>query len=341
MSAQPLTADLRIHITHCQGVSIDEVWVWPAEREQVNLQEVLVPWVDGPEPWLDEAEKVVLRQEGDAAWSLWQNSELLVCSRNGQLMLAGETVLLQHDDALELGMCALRIKTEPESPPREATPLVPGFDWHQLVDRHVSSRLEWVQGAVADDAVLHLLHDAMDDSKLENARVPGLSDVVEPITQVPPAVLEPIDQTDEDQALQGLHVQYLKKLKDPLAQAQLPIWQAMAVRQTGLSNDPFQDILDQAEKGPTMPQLLGQSAQIQSVLSQLDTLATSDILTPDKHANVMRLFAPEGLRDEPVYRVPSLNRQEHHGMALDSAMQGASARQGEKDLTTQDWKPHD
>ena len=341
MTTQPFAAGLRLHITHCQGISLDAVWTWPAGREQVSLQEVLAHWVDAAQPWLEEAQKVSLHQESPQVWSLRQSSPLLLCSCNGQLLRVAETVLLHHNDALELGMCHLQVKTEPDKAPGLATTLVPDFEWDQLRSRHAPHRVDLVQDAVAADEVLHLLHDALEDVK---PQVPSATDVFaepdESAQHSTPEVLK-APLTDADQAIQGLHAQYLQKLTDPFGQADLPTWQAMAARSSGPVSDPFQDILDQAEQGPTMPQLLGQSVQIQSVLSQLDALNGSDILAPDAHVNVMRLFAPEGLREEPTHQVPSLNRQEHHGMALDSAMQGTSARPENPDNALKNWNSHD
>lgn len=341
MTTPPFAAGLRLLITHCQGHALDAVWTWPTGREQVSLQEVLACWVDAAEPWLEEAQKVFLHQESPEVWSLRQSSQLLLCSCNGQLLRVAETVLLHHNDALELGMCHLQVKTEPDKAPGVATALVPDFEWDQLRSRHATHQVDLVQDAVAADEVLHLLHDALEDAKPQVPSATGVSAAPDASAQqsAPEVLKAPL--TDADQTMQGLHAQYLQKLTDPFGQADLSTWQTMAARPSGQVIDPFQDILDQAEQGPTMPQLLGQSVHIQSVLNQLDTLGSSDILSPDAHINVMRLFAPVGLREEPMHQVPSLNRQEHHGMALDSAMQGTSARHENPDNALKNWNSHD
>ncbi|PUE24045.1 TagK domain-containing protein [Limnohabitans sp. Jir72] len=320
MTEKSIPAGLRLRITHCRGVAVDAVWSWPVGRQQVSVQEVLAVLAELSEPWLEEALKIVVVQEGENVWRLSQASDLLLCSCNGVPLKVGQTVLLQHHDALELGLCHLQVLTEPERPHGVNTATVTDFEWGQLVTRHGAGRAPSVPDAMPADSVMDLLTDALDAARPQLAPQ---------ITQVQPQVRAavPLDATPQqtewseaEQAFQGLHAQYLQRLMDPLSPMGLPSWQAMTTHQSGQASDAFQDIIDQAEQGPTMPQLLGQSVQIQSVMSQLDTLAEGDILEPDAHVSVLHLFAPEGLRDALTHQVPSLNRQEHHGMALDSAM---------------------
>ena len=339
MTAVQAPAGLHLRIIRCEGVALDAVWTWPSGLQQVPLQDVLASLFETPPPWLQEAAKIVLLQDGMDIWQLRQDSELLLCSCNGRPVRTGQTLLLQHGDALELGLCHLEVKTESTPSPGEATALMPDFDWDQLVSRHGLQQVPAVRDAIASDEVAHLLPDALDESSPQPSKPSAPEQSIEPLTVASAPALQPL--TDADQAIQGLHAQYMQRLVDPWSQTDALAWQTMAVRQSGQASDPLQDIMDQAEQGPTMPQLLGQSVQIQSVLSQLDALSGSDILAPDPHVNVMRLFAPEGLRHEPTHQVPSLNRQEHHGMALDSAMHGTSARRSNPETTANDWNPHD
>ncbi len=341
MTEKSIPTGLCLRITHCRGVAVDAVWSWPTGRQQVSVQEVLAVLDEPSESWLEEALKIVVVQEGANVWRLSQASDLMLCTCNGVPLKAGQTVLLQHHDALELGLCHLQVLTEPEHPHGANTAWVADFEWGQLVARHGAGRAPSVPDAVPADAVMDLLPDALDAARPQLAPQ---------ITQVQPQVrvAVPLDSTpqqtgltDVEQAFQGLHAQYLQRLMDPLSPMGLPSWQAMATHQSGQASDPFQDILDQAEQGPTIPQLLGQSVQIQSVMSQLDALAEGDILEPEAHVSVLHLFAPEELRDAVTHQVPSLNRQEHHGMALDSAMAAAAAPQATFHKILNDWKPHD
>lgn len=341
MTDQALSTGLRLRITHSRGVAVDAVWAWPAGRQQVPLQEVLAVLGESSQPWLQEAQKIVVEHEGDDIWRLSQASDLLLCSCNGVPLRRGQTVLLQHLDALELGLCHLQVLTEPERRHGQNMAWVDDFEWSQLLARHGAGRAPSVPGAAPADAVMDLLQDALDVER---------SQLAPKITRLEPEVSAavPLDKTPQqtelseaEQAFQGLHAQYLQRLMDPLSPLGLPSWQAMATHPSGQASDAFQDILDQAEQGPSMTQLLGQSVQIQSVMSQLDTLAGGDILEPDAHVSVLHLFAPEGLRDLLTHQVPSLNRQEHHGMALDSAMAATATPKLTPHKVLNDWKPHD
>jgi hypothetical protein len=107
MTDQALSTGLRLRITHSRGVAVDAVWAWPAGRQQVPLQEVLAVLGESSQPWLQEAQKIVVEHEGDDIWRLSQASDLLLCSCNGVPLRRGQTVLLQHLDALELGLCQM------------------------------------------------------------------------------------------------------------------------------------------------------------------------------------------------------------------------------------------
>lgn len=325
-----------LHISHCAGTPVDLRWAWPADLTQCDLAQVLSN-LDLAAPDRDDmAHGHFELSTGPGPQALaWQHAcRVLRCSLNARVLPAGQRVWLQEGDVLEVGLCRMVLQhgAERVAPaqallPVELTALAaPGMD-----------------AGAAPDALDDLLRSSRWADELvqaqASAEVPPL-DADTPLSQLAPAeATPPMDALVRDapeHALQAWHSLYLRRLQAPQEVGTDTAWSGMAQRQEQAGGDPLDALMRQAGERGALSDLLGESVHISTVLAQLDASSGSDVLAPDAPVNVLHLFAPEGWQAPDLNeRVPVLNRQEHHGIALDSALPLSEAQtQPEKKSTS-------
>lgn len=309
----------QVCVTRCEGLVLAQCWRWPEQEARVDLSRVLA---DLALQVADAQEMLDCQLELTAhpmLIALRQSSQHLRCSLNGQAVEAGQLVLLQDGDVLEAGLCRFEIKPANW----QAQPTTPSIDAWTDLTQLAPTVPETVAAPDALDDLLENTHRA--DESLAASRTPTAAPMVRPATTVD----DPSPQTDATGAnndaaqhsLQAWHALYLRRLESPQEAMGTDGWAGVATQQSHSTQDVLDMLMQQANEGPDLAALLGENAHISSVLAQLDAHGEKALLTPDEPVNVMHLFAPEGWQAPSMQgRVPLLNRQEHHGMALDSVL---------------------
>lgn len=318
------------------GQSCDAVWVWPQGAQSVGLHAVLQTMelegvsTDASEP--DVRRHCMLQRVGTPAqpiWLLGNVSREVLCSVNLRTLSAGQQVRLAHGDLIEIGLTRFEVRLQSDGGladsrvPAESTPLLDGFELTDLAgEEDVFSQLHGMSLAPKRSDFHDLIAPEPQGAKhhvqtLPEANLPVAADVV-PVVEFDP--------------LEALHAQYLRKLRDPSASDSLDLWTDVQRDAAAFERDPMQSLMDEAGTRSGLDDLLGQPQSIAVVLDSLQVLGSTDLLAPDPFDSVMRMFAPEDLRQpeldslESIVRksLPDLTRREHHNMAVDSAMPSIS-----------------
>ena len=355
----PAALSLELVVTRFEGRELSLAWPWPEAQPQVDWASVLLA-LNLPSQ-MPQQEALVSFHRGldpaSPALGMEHHSALLQCSLNGQRLPADEWVALEQGDVIELGLFRIEPRWQGAAWAQPAQPAAQAWsdmDLTALASGPVGRSRESTMRLLAKpDAFDDLLQSSAwsegSDLPSELAATassaptpaPAPKPVAKPAPAAMPASLSALSNPspspslsasqpqwdavvaaprDEDH-LQRWNAQYLRRLQSPLEPLTHDDWAGMAKGSQGPRVDAMDALMQKANDGPEMPQLLGQSDQIGIVLAQLDEHGTSDVMEPPVHTDVMHLFAPAGWRPEQVKEpVPLLSRQEHHGMALDSAV---------------------
>ena len=301
-----------------RGDTFDFVWTWPAGARTVNLAAVLQTSSLSDEALLGALQSCNLHQMGDdkqPIWVLGNSSRDVLCSVNSRTLSAGQQVRLEHGDHIEVGLTRFQVRMlegtqSAIKPAPEAVELLDAFDLTDLA---------------RPDEVHHFSHLHTDISARSD-----ISDLISLEPAAAPAAQRPTEAAVPPKAdpLEALHAQYLKKIRDPLSVEHEDLWSDVSRSATEHKIDPMQSLMDAAGSASGLDDLLGQPQSIASVIDSLNTLSSTKLLDPEPFASVMHLFAPENLRQleqdslEAIVQrsLPGLTRQEHHSLAVDSAM---------------------
>lgn len=315
----------QVCVTRCEGEVLAQCWHWPTPQTQVSLARVLVDLALQASDTQEMQHCMLELTAHPTLIALRQGSQRLRCSLNGQTVETGQLVLLQDGDVLEVGLCRFEIRpahwrAQPQTQSQsEALSVDAWADLTQLAP-------DAMKTDAPPDALDDLLRNTQraDEwlaAERDAGRVSTVVQVDEP-GQERPGPSAPYAEADAPQKLlQAWHALYLRRLESPQEAMAADGWAGVSTQQNHASSDVLDMLMQQAGDGPSLATLLGENAHISSVLAQLDAQGETDLLTPDAPVNVMHLFAPEGWQAPDTQgRVPLLNRQEHHGMALDSVL---------------------
>jgi predicted component of type VI protein secretion system len=294
------------------GLAFDFEWRWPCGGRVQWLHDVLREAATAGPARREglAAFSLSLRctgQDDTALWCLSNHTGPLSCAVNRVPLLSGCDRTLQCGDEIEVGLIRLRVHIESMPNAAAASQADPPA---QVAPEHTADRF--------DLATLDV-EPAPD--------TPG--DFIDLIASVPWHLVEaqagvdaPVAQTPDP--LEALHAQYLEKLRNPLHVEEGTAWQDLLHGDRAALANPLQHWMQIAGTQTSVEEVLGQPSDIDAVMAQLDALGDSDVLAPPPFDNVLRLFAPDGVR-HPGPRgigqaLPSLTRREHHSLAPDSAV---------------------
>lgn len=317
-------------ITHLEGRQLGLDWPGLSGRGHADFFQVLIETGLQPDPAVVADHSRCRFMRGGSAdtsgLAFAHTSQTLRCQLNGHSIGAGQQVWLQAGDVLEIGLCRSEIKSQdlpaatvPLSSGRSAEPMTAAALALDLRDLAASQPSAIHQ---APDALLDLLgsgvdHDAPPAPPARPPRPPshaGTAPAESPR-------IEPVFERVADEPLSQLHERYLRRLRSPFEQHAESAWSDLMLQGEQANSDPFDQLMEEADKGPDLDHLLGQSAHINAVLVQLDTTGELGILDPDHPESLLHLFAPPEWRaPDTAQALPLLSRQEHHGVALDSAI---------------------
>lgn len=117
------------------------------------------------------------------------------------------------------------------------------------------------------------------------------------------------------QLMHGLHAEYVQLMRDPYGYASTQTRHSHRLEPV----DALDVLQSEEHDRDDVYDLLGESDAIGPVLAGLDPFGEHDILEPEPHVEVLRLFAPDELREQRS-AVPVLTRREHHVLSADSAL---------------------
>lgn len=121
----------------------------------------------------------------------------------------------------------------------------------------------------------------------------------------------------DSQLMDELHAEYVQLMRDPYARASSQAWHGQLFAPPRALDEFKSEECDHDD----VYDLLGETDEIGSVLAGSNLLGEHDILEPEAHVEVLRLFAPADLHDVRS-EVPELTRREHHLLSADSALNG-------------------
>jgi hypothetical protein len=315
MDLAPVAAvlPLRLRMVHSQGVLADVVVPLDAGRALALTGVLAASPVAIPSDQQAAAAHCRIVDEGrlpdgHAIWWLINQSAELRCGINGQPIAQGERARLNEGNVLDIGMTRCVVETtEPalrptdgvldDMPaPGQADP-APGFQLADLLTEHADA-VQYPASAVSD-ASPHDIADAGQETAPSS----------ETTTQAP--------ESDEARQLIGaLHAEYLRLLRDPRGFAPTQEWSPH--RGSPEHGNAVGELQGDEGRRDGLYDLLGADDAMASVLAGLDSLGEHDLLEPEAHVDVLRLFAPHDLREER-HPVPELTRREHHVLTADSA----------------------
>lgn len=337
-------------ITRWQGQAVQWPWVMPEGTEQTDLTRI---WHDlalplDPHP---EAELCVFHGPShakDQAWAFEHRCEELRCSLNGRLVQHHQRVWLHVDDVLDIGLCRLALQSPPQlgaapqnttkaSPDDLATwdlttldrgaktdPLKPADAFDDLLGSSA-----WQEDSAATEAASQKLPQTGPQTLPQQpptplALLPG-AEAASPSAEWPvwqaKVIPDGLTEPTQEQALEQWHALYIRRLQAPYENATQTAWLGMTEQRAGPRVDAMSSLMLQAEEGPNLSTLLGETEHISSVLSQLEEPKDPEWLAATESENVLQLFAPRNWQaPKSAADVPLLSRQEHHGMAIDSAV---------------------
>jgi hypothetical protein len=319
-----------LYVLHWQGQNIEHAWTWPDTVQEVHLGELMhSAGVQLPQDMQADAQRWTLRRDlnnPDNHWQLSHQCITLQCTHNGQIFPRGQIVALQDGDLFEAGLCRLGLLYPPNRAPVQALdpadPIQALQDLTNLAKHHAPAWFNDNAAYPSDNDLFELLGQEQPTSSQDKG------DTAHAQTQ-PDSWHVGVDLTNgglqHDPILQSLHTAYLQHLQDPLNSATQDDWEvikALSQAQT----DPLAELKIRGQAKATLSDLLGLHDGIEQVLDQLQTEGPVDILSPAKPDNVMQLFAPKVWQSTQQRQLPAVNQQDHHGLALDSAMPWHSAQ---------------
>lgn len=293
-----IAGDMHICVTHLYGRTVDCNLLLPKQQKILELANLLAD--AGLEIYVwSETEQCrfhVLPEHGSGLGFEHACCQLR-CSLNGRNISKNEWSWLQDGDFLEIGLMRLQVR---------------------LVGTTNTARQKWKHDASFD--LRHLAKVSVDE--LHVCALGGLIRMEEDsrdTVSVEPGENDPLSQWNQ---------RYLQRLKTPGAPFdEAKNWAVEKNVAKAKTQDPMGDLIALANQGPAIPEILGQSDHINSVLAVLDDSGGDPLSKPIEPDRVMHLFAPDGYRSpDVVFRLPALTRQEHHGMSLDSAIQTNSPK---------------
>lgn len=126
---------------------------------------------------------------------------------------------------------------------------------------------------------------------------------------------EPVDASAD--VMRHLHAEYLRLMHNPGEPEAAMNW-SLRDNPPERADQALHDLTKDAERFESLYDILGQGANIQTILDGLDTLSDTNLLAEDPKVNVLRLFAPDDLLMQEA-RLPGLTLREHHALSADSA----------------------
>jgi hypothetical protein len=325
---------VQLHINRFEGQALQLRWAWPSNLKKVDLATVLDK-LGLPVQAVEEAHCVSFHlapHPSASSMAVSHNCTQLRCSINGQKLATNHLVWLQQGDVLDVGLCRLALEATQDNAPAPA-PKIDDVDLTSLASgvqaRSAVDRLLDAPGAFDD--LLHATpwHTAAADTlgpapKGQLQTQPLVAHEAkrfEPAAQPPVTdIADGLKPKTQDDPFGQWHTQYLRRLQSPNEALHQGEWVGLSEQQQNKHTDVLEDLMQQSKAGPDLSALLGEGTHINTVMLQLDEHGVNNLLDPPENVNVLHLFAPEGwsAADQSA-QVPLLSRQEHHGMALDSA----------------------
>jgi hypothetical protein len=352
MNAVSRPADTQVLcVTRWEGRAVEWPFAMPEGTEQTDLARI---WHElglpsDPHP---EAELCVFHKPNhanDQAWAFEHRCEELRCGLNGRQVPHGQRVWLHADDVLDIGLCRLglqnpqRLGAAQQSAATANTDDVAAWDLTTLAHGAMADPLKPADAfddllgstSLQEDAAMSVAPSqqwpqtppqppaqtpATQQALLPSSEAGTSSSAEWPVWQakvIPDGLAEPA----QEQALDQWHALYIRRLQAPHENSTESAWVGLTEQHAGARVDAMSSLMTRAEKGPDLSSLLGESEHISSVLSRLDDPKDPDWLAATETVNVLHLFAPHNWQapTSPT-DVPLISRQEHHGMAIDSAV---------------------
>lgn len=322
MRADVLPQGPSLYLLHWQGLPIGHAWTWPEKMDVLHLDELMrTAGLTLAQDMQADAQFWTLRRDSnhpDIPWQLSHQCSTLQCTHNGKILPRGQSIALQEGDFFEAGLCRLGLLYAPLPSIAQASNMQgegePLYDLTILADQHVPAWFNDSRSPESDHSLFELLGQEQperphDKESPAQAMAEGNSMGVELKDGAP----------QPDPILQSLHAAYLRHLQDPLGSAQQDDWAAVKTLSRS-QTDPLAELKQRGQAKTTLSDLLGLHDGIHHVIEQLPIQGPMDILAQTKPDNVMHLFAPPAWQTNQQRQVPAVNRQDHHGLALDSAM---------------------
>lgn len=323
---------LQVHLTRWEGQVLALGCAWPAGQTRVDLGSLLQA-LDLSEEARQEVQHCRLhRPEAGAERIGFEHAcSVLRCSLNGQVLPAQQLVWLQEGDVLDVGLMRLELRTTPLARTASAAAEAPdeALDLRSLANepRHAFDRLAPQRAPDAiDDLLRHTPTEVLDclaatiPVEASSAQSEGQEAAKGSSAGGADVALQALPSDAGEDPLNVWHARYLQRLQSPMTPLAETDWHQTQSRQRLSGHDPMAELMAQADDGLPLAGLLGQSEHISTVLAQLDDRDSSQLLSDPENTNVMHLFAPAGWQEPDAAQVPLLTRQEHHGLALDSAL---------------------
>ncbi len=329
MNADHKTRAPCLYVLHWQGQNIEHAWTWPETMEEVHLDQLLhSAGLDMPKDMQADAQRWTLRRDLNEPanhWLLSHQCITLQCTHNGQILPRGQNVVLQDGDLFEAGLCRLGLLYPSNRAPAQALDSAEEIQaLHDLTSLAKHHAPAWVNDNTAnpsDNDLFELLGQEQPTSSQDKGGTAQAQ-------AHPDGWHVGVDLTNgglqSDPILQSLHTAYLQYLQDPLSSSPQDDWEvikALSQAQT----DPLAELKERGQAKATLSDLLGLHDGIGQVFDKLQNQGPVDILSPAKPDNIVQLFAPKVWQSNQQRQLPAVNQQDHHGLALDSAMPWQSA----------------
>ncbi|SCX68195.1 TagK domain-containing protein [Variovorax sp. EL159] len=291
------------------------------------------------------------------AWQLTNNSQTLMCVRNGERVRGGTAVSIAVGDTLELGLLRFVVtskkgeaahgrpakpSTTPGRVPMDGASRIPTLE---LSAEHDPPSFDLRDLAVSTDdhASSESRTDALDDPfgvlGMASAKSRSTADVLaELLGEIPKSASAPLappaprafpEQGHSAGLIDELHDEFVRVVQDPGQLAGRTDWDGFLA--FGAEPAPTLDELSkQAETYPLLRDILQPREGIDRIIDGFEPLARSAVLDTEQPEDVLSLFAPELARDTKT-ALPSLTRREHHALSPDSHIHMGGARPSDED----------
>lgn len=290
-------------------------------------------------------------------WQLTNNSQTLMCVRNGERVRGGASVSIAVGDTLELALLRFVVTSEEgeaahgRSAKPSAKPGLHAVDGASRIPTPEPSAerdppafdLRDLAVSTSDQAGSESRTDALADPfgvlGMASAKSHSTADVLaELLGEIPRAASAPLaspapralpEQGRSDGLIDELHDEFVRVVQNPDQLAGRTDWEGFLA--FGAEPAPSLDELSrQAEKYPLLRYILQPSEGIDRIIDDFEPLARSGLIDTEQPEDVLSLFAPELARDTKT-ALPSLTRREHHALSPDSHIHIGSARPSDED----------